>query len=57
MPHLLVDTYGTGCYVNSVGSISCEPDEIVYRQLSFNADPGVSVNIPGMEGNSTANGP
>jgi len=50
MPHLLVDTYGTGCYVDSVGSISCDADEIVYRQLSFNTDLGIPVNIPDAEG-------
>ena len=41
MPHLLVDTYGTGCYVDSVSGISCNADEIVYRQLSFNTDLGI----------------
>ena len=50
MPHLLVDTYSTGCYVDSVGNISCDADEIVYRQLSFNTDPGIPVTIPGAEG-------
>ncbi len=50
MPHLLVDTYGTGCYVDSAGSVSCNADEIVYRQLSFNTDPGIPVNIPETEG-------
>ncbi len=50
MPHLLVDTYGTACYADRFGSISCNADEIVYRQLSFNTDPGIPVNIPGAEG-------
>ncbi len=50
IPHLLVDTYGTGCYVDSAGSINCDADQIVYRQLSFNTDPGIPVNIPGAEG-------
>ena len=50
MPHLLVDTYGTGCYVDSVSGINCNADEIVYRQLSFNTDPGIPVTIPGAEG-------
>lgn len=50
IPHLLVDTYGTGCYVDSVISVSCNADEIVYRQLSFNTDPGIPTNIPGAEG-------
>jgi Protein of unknown function (DUF1329) len=50
MPHLLVDTYGTGCYVDSYGSINCDADEIVYRQLSYNTDPGIPATIPGAEG-------
>ena len=50
IPHLLVDTYGTGCYVDSFSSISCDADEIVYRQLSFNTDPGIPVNVPGSGG-------
>jgi hypothetical protein len=50
IPHLLVDTYGTGCYVDSVSGISCNADEIVYRQLSFNTDPGVPVNFSGAAG-------
>lgn len=50
LPHLLVDTYGTGCYQDSYGSINCSADEIVYRQLSFNTDPGVPTNVPGAEG-------
>src|SRR5260370_1552816 len=50
IPHLLVDTYGTGCYVHSFGSLSCNADQIVYRQLSFNTDPGIPVNIPGAGG-------
>lgn len=41
MPHLLVDTYGSGCLQNSFGNISCSADQIVYRQLAFNTDPGV----------------
>jgi len=50
IPHLLVDTYGTGCYVDSLSGISCTVDQIVYRQLSFNTDPGIPVDVPGAEG-------
>ena len=50
IPHLLVDTYGTGCYVDSVSGISCTAAESVYRQLSFNTDPGIPANFPGAEG-------
>jgi hypothetical protein len=31
MPRLLVDTYGTGCHVDSVSGISCNAAQIVYR--------------------------
>jgi Protein of unknown function (DUF1329) len=48
--HLIVDTYGSGCYIDSFGSMSCNADEIVYRQLSFNTDPGVPAEIPGAAG-------
>jgi hypothetical protein len=50
VPHLLVDTYGTSCYVDSVSGITCNADEIVYRQLSFNTDPGVPASVPGADG-------
>ena len=50
IPHLVVDTYGTGCYVDSVSGISCTADEIVYRQLSFNTDLGIPATFPGAEG-------
>jgi hypothetical protein len=50
IPHLLVDTYGTGCYVDSVAGTNCTADEVVYRQLAFNTDPGVPVDVPGAEG-------
>ena len=47
MPHLFVDTYGTGCMQDSYASINCTADEIVARQLSYNTDPGVPSQIPG----------
>lgn len=47
MPHLLVDTYGTGCLQNRFGNINCSADEIVYRQLNYNTDPGVPATTPG----------
>ena len=50
IPHLLVDTYGTGCYVDSISGVSCTADEVVYRQLSFNTDPGIPADYPGAEG-------
>ncbi|MGH8013815.1 MAG: DUF1329 domain-containing protein, partial [Candidatus Binataceae bacterium] len=50
LPHLLVDTYGTGCTEDSYGSINCSADSIVYRQLSFNTDPGIPATVPGGAG-------
>ena len=50
LPHLIVDTYGTGCYQDSFGSINCSADQIVYRQLSYNTDPGIPATISGAEG-------
>jgi hypothetical protein len=50
IPHLLVDTYGTGCYIDSVSGVTCDADIIVYRQLSFNTDPGAPVTFSGAEG-------
>ncbi|MGH7933651.1 MAG: DUF1329 domain-containing protein [Candidatus Binataceae bacterium] len=50
LPSLAVDTYGTGCTQDRYGSINCSADQIVYRQLGFNTDPGVAANVPGAEG-------
>jgi Protein of unknown function (DUF1329) len=50
VPHLIVDTYGTTCGQNSMGSVNCSSDLFVARQLSFNTDPGVPSTIPGAEG-------
>lgn len=50
IPHLSVDTYSQGCYVNSFHSFSCDVGILVYRQLSYNTDPGIPPTIPGSEG-------
>jgi len=50
VPNLTVDTAGSGCLVDSGGSVSCEKAEIVHRQLGYNTDPGVPSDIPGAEG-------
>lgn len=47
MPHLLVDSYGAGCVQNRFGNINCSADEIVYRQLNYNTDPGTPATTPG----------
>src|ERR1700730_1455771 len=50
MPYLAVFTHASGCVVSNGSGIHCKYAHIVYRQLSFNTDPGIPVNIPGAEG-------
>jgi hypothetical protein len=50
LPHLIVDTYGNGCFIDSTGSTSCKAAQIVNRQLSYNTDPNTPVTYPGAEG-------
>ena len=50
IPHLSVNTYSQGCYVNSFHNFSCDVGILVYRQLSYNTDPGIPATIPGSEG-------
>lgn len=50
LPHLIVDTYGNGCFVDRSGSVNCEAAQIVNRQLSFNTDPNTPAAYPGAEG-------
>ena len=50
IPHLSVNTYSQGCYVNSFHNVSCDVGILVYRQLSYNTDPGIPATIPGSEG-------
>ncbi len=52
-PHLVVngpDNLGFSCGLDSFGSVNCVKGLWVYRQLSFNTDPGVPATIPGAEG-------
>ena len=49
-PHLTVNTKGVVCFADSGNRISCKAGMKIYRQLSFNSDPGVPVNFPGAEG-------
>jgi hypothetical protein len=49
IPHLAVDTYGQGCYVDSYHNINCNAGILLFRQLSFNTDPGIPATIPGSE--------
>jgi hypothetical protein len=50
IPHIAVNTYGQGCYMDSYHNINCNAGILVYRQLSFNTDPGTPKTIPGGEG-------
>src|SRR6516225_11556575 len=50
IPHLAVDTYGQGCYVDAYQNINCNAGILIFRQLSFNTDPGVPKTVPGAEG-------
>jgi hypothetical protein len=49
LPHLLVGTH-TACTQDKYGSIRCGDNAFVYRQLSYNTDPGVPQTIPGAQG-------
>jgi hypothetical protein len=46
-PHLTVNTRGVVCFVDSGNRVSCKAGMKVYRQLSFNTDPGVPSTFPG----------
>ncbi len=49
LPHLLVGTH-TLCTQDKYGSIRCGDNTFVYRQLSYNTDPGVPQTIPAAQG-------
>jgi hypothetical protein len=49
LPHLTVDTNGVVCTIDSSNQISCKSGMKVYRQLSYNTDPGVPPTVPGAE--------
>ena len=50
LPHLTVNTNGVVCTMDSGNNVSCKAGMKVYRQLSYNTDPGVPATIPGAEG-------
>ena len=47
MPHLTVINHGGSCSIDGNHDISCAGGDLVYRQMSFNTDPGVPVTMPG----------
>lgn len=46
-PHITVNTKGVVCFVDSGGRVSCKAGMKIYRQLSFNTDPGTPTTFPG----------
>jgi Protein of unknown function (DUF1329) len=50
IPHLSYISSASGCTVNSGGNINCSTGNVVYRQLSYNTDPGVAGDPPDPEG-------
>jgi hypothetical protein len=50
IPHLSVINHAGGCMVDRGGNINCSMGELVYRQLSYNTDPGVPPTVPAMVG-------
>ncbi len=49
LPHLIVDTYGSGCSVDSGGTVNCKAAQIINRQLAYNTDPGTPRIIPALK--------
>jgi len=52
-PHITVNSstsLGFSCTDDANGAIACTKQRAVYRQLSYNTDPGVPATIPGAEG-------
>jgi hypothetical protein len=47
IPHLTVDTYGSGCAIDSSGNYNCQDYIGVKRQFSYNTDPGAPAEPDG----------
>jgi hypothetical protein len=47
IPHLVVDTYGSGCAIDSSGSTNCQIYAGVKRQLAYNTDIDAPPEPPG----------
>jgi hypothetical protein len=50
VPHLYVINHAAGCAIDRNSNITCAGGDLVFRQLSFNTDPGVPANVPGAQG-------
>jgi hypothetical protein len=42
IPHLSYISHANGCTLNSSGNVNCATGNVVYRQLSYNTDPGTT---------------
>ena len=49
IPHLVVMRNAGACSIDRGGNINCATGDIVYRQMSFNTDPGVPATVPGFD--------
>jgi hypothetical protein len=45
IPHLSYISHASGCTLNSTGNINCSVGNVVYRQLSYNTDPGTTNEV------------
>jgi hypothetical protein len=50
VPHLSFISQASGCTLNAGGNTNCTTGDVVYRQLSFNTDPGIAANTAEAEG-------
>jgi len=49
-PNISVANRSAGCTLDREGNARCTIGTVVYRQLSYNTDPGVPPTVPGAEG-------
>jgi hypothetical protein len=47
IPHLAVETYGSGCAIDSTHNYNCQAYSWVKRQLAYNTDPSAPAEPPG----------
>ena len=47
IPHLSVDTYGSGCSIDATSNYNCQAYSAVKRQLSYNTDSNAPPEPPG----------
>jgi len=48
-PHSIVINHAGGCSLDRGGNVNCVNGDVVYRQMSFNTDPGIPTTEPGFE--------